>query len=496
MTSPITKNTFYLTSALVAQKFFSFIYFTLIARQMGVAAIGLYTIALSFSSLFSVLTDLGLTPVLIREGAKDNQKAGALLGNLLTLKIFLALFAYAFLNLVVYLLGYPVIQRELIWLSGLIMALDAFSLSFYGVLRSFQKLSFEAVGMVGGQIITIVAGLIVLKFNGSLIFLLLALALGSLFNVCWSGMNLIWRYQVWPRFLFNVSLLKTMARYALPFALAGIFVKVYSYIDVIILSRLLGPKEVGWYSVPSKITFAFQFIPMALAASLYPAMSQFFVQDRARLRAVFEKGLLYLAMLALPISFGLAVLGELLIVKLYGPAYLPSILPLKILLASLVFAFLDFPVGSLLNACHRQSAQTTVMGGTMTLNIILNLILIPNFGILGAAISALAGNFILFLAGFLWVPKIIPWPNIGFWWKMLKTLLAAAVMGGVIWLMRAPLAYLFAPQGFVLTTIYLGSLVLSGAAVYAVLLLAFGLISKEKVKEMVGMLKKNYDKIP
>lgn len=491
MTSLITKNTFHLTLALVAQKIFSFIYFTLIARQMGVAAIGLYTIALSFSSLFSVLTDLGLTPVLIREGAKDNKKAGVFLSNLLTIKVFLALVAYALLNLAVYLLGYGSVQRELIWITGLIMALDAFSLSFYGVLRSFQKLSFEAMGMVVGQIITVIVGLFVLKFNGSLTFLLLALALGSLFNVFWSGMILICRYRVWPRFLFNVSLLKTMARYALPFALAGIFVKIYSYIDVVILSRLLGPEAVGWYSVPSKITFAFQFIPMALVAALYPAMSQFFVQDRLRLRAVFEKGLLYLALLALPISFGLAVLGELLIVKLYGPVYLPSVLPLKILLASLVFAFLDFPVGSLLNACHRQSAQTAVMGGAMALNIILNLTLIPYFGILGAALSALVGNFVLFLAGFLLVPKIIPWPGVSFWWKMLKTLLAAALMGGVIWLMKAPLAHLLAPQGFVLTTVYLGSLILSGAAVYVVLLLAFGLINKEEMKEVIWLLKKS-----
>ena len=68
-----------------------------------------------------------------------------------------------------------------------------------------------------------------------------------------------------------------MIAFALPFALAGIFTKVYSYIDTVLLSSFLGSKAVGYYSIPSKITFAFQFIPMAFSAALFPAMSKFFV---------------------------------------------------------------------------------------------------------------------------------------------------------------------------------------------------------------------------
>lgn len=490
MPSLIAKNTFYLTLASVGQKFFSFIYFTLIARFVGVENTGLYVTALSFSSLFSILVDLGLTPVLIREGAKENKNASQLLGNILTVKILLALVAYGILNLVVYLMGYSSFLRHLIFISGIIMVLDAFSLSFYGVLRSFQNLRFEAVGVIVGQMTTVFFGIIVLWLKGPVILLLVSLGLGSLFNVIYSATVLVWRYRVWPRFIFTASLLKMIIRYALPFALAGIFVKVYSYIDVVLLSRLLGLKAVGWYSVPSKITFAFQFIPMAFSASLYPAMSTFFVHDKERLRSVFEKGMIYLAMLALPISFGLAALGKIFVIKVYGPAYLPSILPLYVLLTSLVFAFLDFPVGSLLNACHRQTVQTGAMGVTMFLNIILNLLLIPYWGVVGAAMAALIGNFTLVFIGYLWVPKIIHPPGAVFWWKLLKILVAAGLMGGLVYAIQSPLTSLLAPQGLIKTAIYLGILIIVGVGAYLLLLMAFRLMTKEEVGKMVELFKR------
>lgn len=477
--SSIAKNTIYLTTASVAQKIFSFIYFTLLARFIGVEQTGLYITALSFSSMFSVLTDLGLNPVLIREGAKDSKSIAKVLGNILTIKFFLVAMAYGILNLVVYLMGYGAELKELILISGLIMVLDSFSLSFYGALRSLQNLRFESIGVAGGQLVTVMVGFTVLFFKGGVMFLLLALAAGSLFNALWGLSALVRRYQIWPRFFFAPKLFIMIIHYAAPFALAGIFVKIYSYADVVMLSKMLGSQAVGWYGVAAKITFAFQFIPMAFAASLYPAMSNFFVHDQERLKATFEKGMLYLAMLALPIGAGLMAIANIFVSKVYGMSYQPSILPLQIMAASLIFSFLGFPIGSLLNACHRQNIQTAAMGATMVLNIIMNLILIPRLGIIGSAIAALAGNFLLMLIGFFWVPKIITLPNKNFWLNLLKVLASAAVMGFLVWLAQPALLKYLQPQGLIKSVAYLGILILFGGLVYAGLLRVWKLISKK-----------------
>ncbi len=490
MPTNVAKNTVYLFSVSVAQKVFSFIYFTLIASFIGVEQTGMYVTALTLSSLFSIMTDLGLTPILIREGAKDKSRLPGILGNVLLAKIFLDFFAYGFLALVVWLLGYPWAIRELVWFSGLIMVLDSISLCFYGALRSQHNLLYEAWGVVFGQVITVIVGGTMLFFGAPLAFLLLALGFGSLFNVLWSGGMLITKFDLRPRLVFDRVLFRTIIKFALPFAFAGIFTKVYSYIDTVLLSRLLGSKAVGWYSVPCKLTFAFQFVPMAFAAALYPAMSTFFVQDKNRLKGLFEKGVIYLAMLALPISFGIGAMAEIFILKVYGPEYLPSVLPLKILLASLVFAFLDFPIGSLLNACNRQSVQTAVMGVTMALNIVLNVILIPRLGVVGAAISALVGNFTLCALGYMWVPKIIPAPKSELWWRLAKVLFSAVLMGWVVKAMQLPLSKIISPEGFFPTVMFLAVLIVTGGIFYGLMLFVLRAVRINEVKEIFSMFKK------
>ena len=361
-------------------------------------------------------------------------------------------------------------------------------MSFYGALRSLQNLCFESVGVAGGQLVTVIVGLVVLYFKGEVMILLLALASGSLFNALWGLSALIRHYHIWPRFFFTPALLKTIILYAAPFALAGIFVKVYSYVDVVMLSKMLGSQAVGWYGVAAKITFAFQFIPMAFAASLYPAMSNFFVHDKDRLKTSFEKGMLYLAMLALPIGAGLIVIANVFVTKVYGASYQSSILPLQIMAGSLIFSFLGFPIGSLLNACHRQNIQTAAMGATMILNIVMNLILIPWIGIIGSAVAALVGNFLLMLIGFFWVPKIITMPDKIFWLNLLKVSVSSAIMGFLVWLSQPILLKYIQPQGLIKSVAYLGILILFGAIVYVSLLWVWKLINK---KDLSFMFRRN-----
>ena len=67
----ITANTSFFMVALIFQKLLSFVYFTILARSLGAEGIGQYFFAISFATMFSVLIDLGLSPVLIREVSKD-----------------------------------------------------------------------------------------------------------------------------------------------------------------------------------------------------------------------------------------------------------------------------------------------------------------------------------------------------------------------------------------------------------------------------------------
>src|SRR3989339_1331331 len=100
----VARNTFYLTLALVGQKILSFVYFTLLARFLGAETIGKYTFAIAFTTIFSVIADLGLQPVIVREVARAKERAEEYLRATVSVKIIFAIFAYGAVLISAYLL--------------------------------------------------------------------------------------------------------------------------------------------------------------------------------------------------------------------------------------------------------------------------------------------------------------------------------------------------------------------------------------------------------
>ena len=168
-----------------------------------------------------------------------------------------------------------------------------------------------------------------------------------------------------------------LLKIAFPFALAAIFVKVYSYVDSIFISKIIGTTAVGIYSLAYKFTYAFQFLPLAFTAALYPGLSSLVGKDEKALAKLFEKGMWYVLLLAVPITFGIwAIAND--AVLLAGEGYRDAGPVLSLLIFVLIPIFLDFPVGSLLNAANKQIIKTTIMGITMVINVLLNLLFILN----------------------------------------------------------------------------------------------------------------------
>jgi len=425
----VAKNTAYLLTAFVGQKVLAFVYFTIVARWFGVEGSGRYFVALSFTTIFSIFVDLGLSNVLVREVAKTPEQAKKLLSNVLGLKVALAALTVAAVFLTAWLLRFPAETRLMIGIASIVMVLDSIHLVFYAVMRGFQNLRYEAIGMISGQAITITTGLIFIFTGRPLPFLVVALICGSTWNVLWSGSRLARHYGIVPRLAVDPAVVGFYWRVTVPFALAGIFSRVYSYIDSVMLSRMVSETAVGFYGAAYKITFAFQFLPMGLAAAVYPAMSGYYVSDRDRLGKVLVTALRYLMLAVLPLTTGIFVLAPSVIHVVFGPAFKGSVLPLQILIFSLIPAFLYWPAGSLLNACDRQAKNTAVMGATMVSNVILNIFLLPRYGAAGAAAAALISNTILFGSALYFAGQVTAFDRRSLLRSAAKIFAAAAVMG-------------------------------------------------------------------
>src|SRR3990167_2310952 len=206
---------------------------------------GIYFLTLSIVVIFGVVADFGITSVLIREIAKHPEKTKEQVQRVIAFKLSFLGIAFLGTLLVAFFLPYNPLIRQLILIASVVMIADSLSLFFYGILRGLQKLHYESLGIFLGQLLSVTMGFCVLFFFPSLSLLIIAILFGSLFNTFFSFFRVI-KYLGFEAIkpVWNWQSTKLFFHMALPFALAAVFVKMYSYIDSILLSLYLGTEAV------------------------------------------------------------------------------------------------------------------------------------------------------------------------------------------------------------------------------------------------------------
>ena len=432
----ILRNTTYLTSGFILQKILSFFYFIIIARNLGPVDLGLYDPIKSLIPIFLIIIDFSLSTVLVREIARNPDSSEKYLSNVLGLKIISSLVIILGMGLYTNFSNFSNLVKMIIYLDAIIVSLDTFTLTFFAVFRGLQNMKYEAIGMIITQIITLTFGLISLKLNWGLQYLFVAVVGGSLYNFIFSYLVLKKKIKIRITLRWDRDIIFKFLKIALPFAITAIFVKIFTYTDRFMLLKLAGQAAVGWYVTAHKLTYALEFIPSAFASSIFPAMSSFFLYSKEKLSLTFEKSIQYLIIISVPISVGMIVMANKVIIAIYGIAYETSILPLQILISGLVVVFLNFPVGAFLNACNQQKTNTINMGITVAINILLNILLVGvlNLSFTGAAIAALISGIILFTLGLRKVGQIIEYNKKFLSITFLKSLASAVFMALILYL--------------------------------------------------------------
>jgi O-antigen/teichoic acid export membrane protein len=266
-------------------------------------------------------------------------------------------------------------------------------------------------------------------------WLMTGLAAASLFNFLYSLLLVKRKLGIRIAISFEREGIANLLQLALPFGLYAVFQRAYTYLDTLILSSLAGMYAVGLYQVAFKIIFAIQFLPMAFTASLYPAMSLYWKNNREQLGVTFTRALNYLIIISLPISLGTIFIADK-IVAVFSEGYSESVLPLKISIAAVPFIFINFPIGSLLNACDRQARNTVNIATVLAASVVLNFILIPKHQAVGASITVLITNILMFLLGLRISFKIIDYDIRPVLHTSGKAVAAGLMMGLIVMFLR------------------------------------------------------------
>jgi len=446
----IAKNTSYLTVAMIIQRIFSLIYFTILARELGPENLGKYYLAISFTLIFSIVSDLGLNSVLTREASKNKTEAKNIFANIMGLKVPLSLLAIIITLIGSHFSGYDPLVKNLIVVSLIAVILDSFSNSFFSVARAFHNLKYESISAAAYHAIVIIFGLTFLFSGLSLVYLMLALTIASLFQFIFSFFIVSYKIGVPFGIAYNRKMIKEIILITIPFSLTTVIQRIYAQFDTLLLGYMTSALYVGYYQIPFRIISALQFFPSAFSASLYPAMSHFWTKNRPRLQSSFEKSIIYLSLISLPITAGVFFLADK-IILLFKSGYSEAVLPMQIIILALFFIFVNFPIGALISACDRQKDNTLIIGIITVVGVVLDIILIPHFKVVGASFTVLITNSLSTILGIWRVKKIISFDGKKIISAVSRTFCAALLMGVIVFYLKSYLSiFLIVPIGAII----------------------------------------------
>ena len=360
-----------------------------VARYLGPIQFGLYNYSFAFVSLFGFLATLGLDGIVVRDIVRDSSRKAEILGTSFVLKLVGGMFAIVVINLSIAIFrGQDTHTRVLVAIFATALIFQSFDAIDFWFQSQVQ--SRYIVWAKNGAFILITTVKIALIFNHAP---LEAFVWAAVAEIILGAVGLIFAYRftggsLWS-WRWDISRAKSLLHDSWPLILSGVAIGVYMRIDQLMLGEMLGNHAVGVYSAATRISEVWYFIPVAVVSSVFPSIIEAKqVSDQLYYERI-AKLFRLMSLMALSIVIPLTFLSEFVIRILYGNSYSGAGTVLAVHIWAAVFVFLGVAQGPwILNeGLMKLSLQRTVIGAAA--NVVLNIVLIPMYGVNGAAIATL-----------------------------------------------------------------------------------------------------------
>jgi len=422
------RNTGMLLATRVASRIIALVSVLTIGHALGDTAFGQMQTAVTYVGLVGTITDLGLSALYVREGARHVNAIGRFWNNIASVKLVLSL------------LSVPPLFG-LLWVAGIqSLLIPAFALSFLSgyqlllrnSLYAMQQLGFEIIEILPETAIVLVMAVLGARFHLGAAYFLWAYT-ASYFFACIYFAIVLWRKCVLrPRFKLEMPLLRPWIRAAIPLGITFIITTVYFKVDVPILQRFRSYDEVGWYTLAYKPFEALLFIPFSLRGVVFPLLSVYHRQSPERVLALSEKFFKALLLLGWPATVGIFLLAPQ-FNSLLG-LFNQSEPALQILALAIVFMFADNTFAATLNAIDKQNVFAFVALVGLVVNVGVNLVVIPRYGYLGASWAVVVTEAALVVVG--WFVLRAQLGAIRIVHSSWKIIVAGTVMGIFLWFVQ------------------------------------------------------------
>jgi O-antigen/teichoic acid export membrane protein len=364
--------------------------FIIVSRVAGPALLGTYALAIAWLMLFQGMSSFGIPEFLMREVGAYGRNADGQVVHAMLLGLVSGFVALGLMLAAVRLLGYSTYLVHVITIASLALIPAFLNTACRSAFLALRQMHFTFMALLAEVIIVTSASLYLLFSGYGAIALMITLVVAKVTSASISVALLYFRVlRVRPS--FDLGLLMRTAKTVFTFGIGSMLGMLTMRINTIMVSVWVDISAVGHFAAATKIMEIGLMIPNLFAQLLMTRIAHNFNTQGSRDPNHFGAWYQTLFAFVMPTFVGAWVFAELILEALFGSGFGNAIWILRILMIYYVIEVADNLMSVILQAAHRQREDVTRLAFNPLTNIVLNLVLLPTLGTIGAAIGRVGG---------------------------------------------------------------------------------------------------------
>jgi len=465
----ISRNFAILSAGQVVSRLFAFAITIHLTRSLQAEGFGIIVFATSVLAYAALIVDCGFNAFGPIEVARIRPDVSHLVRNVVGLRLLLTLAAFGALALFVWLVPLDRITAAILLMYGFSLVISAVQLEW--VFSGLENMRLVAISEIVDQAI-LAAGVFALVHHPEqvvrvpLIYLLAKLG-AAVFLIA------AFRRQVGSfRPAFDWKQIRRVIPGALPFAGTTV-VSMFSHnFDIVLVGLTLGTAAAGVYGAAYRVIWVPTVLITAYHVALRPSLARGYLLGLESVSGLLKRSMRLSTAFAVGVVVGGFLLADEIILFLFGTTYAAAALPFRVLLISFALLVFSRKYRLILTCFNRQLVDLRIMALTAMLNVAGNFLLIPRYGLLGAALATLISELAILLLTYALTRVLIGHVPLGRF--LLKPFLCSLVMAAVI---------VLTPSLHVLARI-----LMAGSA-YVVFLFLLKVVSRNEIEVVLAALK-------
>lgn len=402
----IARNAASVLASDVVTRASTFVLYALVTRHLGLFRFGQLSLALTVVYTAQILATAGLKTLIIREAAKDRSKTGHYLVNGIAIVTGATLISLVLLLGFVRIMGYGADTARVILLLALILLPYTISTICEALFQAVEQMHFIAYVNIPLNLAK-AGGAFVLLREGGGIYTVVGLLLLTQGVIAAFELALIVSRVTRPALRIDLGFIHRALRQTAPFLAIDVLISLWGTITIVLLSSFRSESDVGLLSASSQLLTPVVLLYQSVVLSLFPVMCRRYEAGFESLKRLSERVTELLLVIGLPIVVGLSFLAERILVLVYGGQdFALGAIVLRIVVWEVFLRAYTTALGQTLLAGDRERITLSIVAINTMANLVVGVILISQFGLIGAALTIVATRGIGVVQHYIQVSRI------------------------------------------------------------------------------------------